>query len=128
MASAWLPSSGVSSPFGAFWIRSGAKPKPNSPKPATFSGTIPLGDREYKLSGQLSNNHLYSTTSTQLLTGKKRMLIAGQFEFNGPSVEVHPFIIGDMMEDLGYAYPISWSRSVRVYVEQIDAFAKIGDA
>jgi len=99
-----------------------------SPKPATFSGTIPLGDREYKLSGQLSNNHLYSTTSTQLLTGKKRMLIAGQFEFNGPSVEVHPFIIGDMMEDLGYAYPISWSRSVRVYVEQIDAFAKIGDA
>jgi hypothetical protein len=95
------------------------------PKPATFSGTIPLGGSEYLLSGRLSNNHVYSVTSLQPLTGKKRILIAGRFEFNGPSVEVHPYIIGDMFIDLGGAVLMPWSQSVRVYPEQIDAFAKI---
>jgi hypothetical protein len=97
------------------------------PKPATFSGTIPLGDREYKLSGELSNDHLYSNTSNRALTGRKRMLIAGQFEFNGPSVKVEPFIIGDMMMDLGGAMQMPWSTSIRVYPEQIDAFATISE-
>jgi hypothetical protein len=95
------------------------------PKPATFKGTIPLGDHEYELSGELSNDHLYSTTSDVALTGRKRMLITGQFEFNGPSVKVQPFIIGDMIQDLGGVVQPSWSQSVRVYPEQIDAFAKI---
>jgi hypothetical protein len=97
------------------------------PKPATFSGTIPLGDHEYKLSGELSNDHLYSSTSNRLLTARKRMLIAGQFEFNGPSVKVEPFIIGDMMMDLGGAVRMPWSTSVRLYPEEIDAFAKISE-
>jgi hypothetical protein len=97
------------------------------PKPGTFSGTIPLGDREYKLSGELSNDHLYSSTSNRLLTGRKRMLIAGQFEFNGPSVKVEPFIIGDMMKDLGGGELRTWSTSVRVYPEEIDAFARINE-
>jgi hypothetical protein len=96
-------------------------------KPGIFSGTIPLGDHEYKLSGELSNDHLYSDTSNRLLTGRKRMLVAGQFEFSGSSVKVEPFIIGDMMEDLGGAMLMPWSTSVRVYPEQIDAFAKISE-
>ena len=98
------------------------------PKPATFAGTIPLGDREYELSGQLSNDHLYSSTSNQLLTGRKRMLIAGQFEFTGQAVAVQPYIIGDMMEDFGGGgLQTSWSASVRVYPSQIDAFANLDD-
>jgi hypothetical protein len=43
-----------------------------SAQPATFSGTIPLGDGEYELTGRLSNDHLYSSTSVQLLSGKRR--------------------------------------------------------
>jgi hypothetical protein len=97
------------------------------PGPGTFSGTIPLGDREYQLSGQLTNDHLYSETSNRLLTGRKRMLIAGQFEFDGSAVNVEPYIIGDMTESFGDGLRTSWSASVRVHPSQIDAFAKLGE-
>jgi hypothetical protein len=97
------------------------------PKPGIFSGTIPLGDREYQLSGQLTNDHLYSDTSNRLLTGRKRMLIAGQFEFDGSAVNVEPYIIGDMTESFGDGLRTSWSASVRVHPAQIDTFAKLGE-
>ena len=90
---------------------------------ASFSGRIPLGDAEYDLSGQLSNDHLYSQTSSTVLSGKRRMLIAGQFEFRKNKVEVFPFIIGDMVEDHGDLLRASFSQTVRLYPDQIDQFS-----
>jgi len=95
-----------------------------SAQPATFSGAIPLGKTEYEIFGQLSNDHLYSDTSLQFLTRKRRMLIAGQFEMDGTSIRVHPYIVGEMFTDLS-SFRIPWSQSVRVYPSQIDAFAAI---
>ncbi len=95
-----------------------------TPKPGSFFGNIPLGDSEYRLSGHLTNDHFFSDSSNRILTGRKRMLIAGQFEFDGSAVNVEPYIIGDMMESLS-VIPMPWSTSVRVYPSQIDAFVKI---
>lgn len=93
--------------------------------PASFSGRIPLGTEEYEFSGQLSNDHLFSDTSTTVLKGNRRILIAGQFEFRGSTVEAFPFIIGDMIKDFGDFLPMSFSQSVRVHPIQIDTFGKI---
>jgi hypothetical protein len=98
-----------------------------SPQPATFSGTVPLGDQEYELSGQLLTQHFFSDSTVQVLSGRKRMLVAGQFEFTGSTVEVQPFVIGDMISDVGGVLAMSWSQTVRLYPQAIDAFAKMND-
>ncbi|WP_315763644.1 hypothetical protein [Bradyrhizobium sp. SZCCHNS2005] len=61
-------------------------------KNATLKGTIPLAATEYDLVGEMSNDHFFSTTSIGVLKGKKRMLVAGHFEFHGHKVEVFPYI------------------------------------
>jgi len=95
-------------------------------KNATFSGTIPLGECEYTLSGEMSNEHYYSTSSISVLTGKRRMLILGHFGFNDDlTVDVSPYIIGEMAGDDIFA--TSLSHSVRTYPTSIDQFSKIND-
>jgi hypothetical protein len=92
---------------------------------ATFSGKIPMGGDEYKLSGIMFNDHVYSVSSPVVLTGRRRMLIAGQFEFKGKDVKVFPYIIGEVTSDLGGFLPMSWSSSIRVYPSGIDSFEKV---
>jgi hypothetical protein len=96
--------------------------KGKSAQPATFSGTIPVGDTDYEIFGELSNDHVCSQTSLQFLSGKRRILIAGQFEIDGALIQVHPYVIGEMLSDLS-SFALSYSQSVRVYPSQIDAFA-----
>lgn len=93
-------------------------------KPATFSGTITIGDTEFALSGELSNDHLYSDTSIGLLSGKRRVLIYGQFAVEDGSIQVFPFVIGDLVEEMGFL-PISWRSAARLYPEQIESFSKV---
>jgi hypothetical protein len=69
-------------------------------KNATLKGTIPLAAAEYNMVDEMSNDHFFSTTSIGVLRGKKRMLVAGHFEFHGHQVEVFPYIIGEEMKAL----------------------------
>lgn len=98
-----------------------------SRKPATFSATIPLGDAEYALSGELSNDHMFSDTTATHLRNRRRVLMAGRFELRDSQIEVQPYIIGDMIEDMGSSFPISWGQRVRVYPEIMDTFEKISE-
>ncbi|MEH3159904.1 MAG: hypothetical protein PGN08_13820, partial [Sphingomonas taxi] len=96
-------------------------------KPATVSGAITLGETQFKLTGELSNDHMFSDTSARILSGRRRMLVLGRFEAPGDQLEVEPFVIGDMMQDLGGALRMSWTQRLRLYPQQIDAFAKAAD-
>ena len=89
---------------------------------ASFSGSIPLGTDTFEVRGEMKNAHLVSDTATTILSGKCRKLVAGQFEFSGTQVLVHPWIIGDMIQDMS-GLPIPWSNTVRVFPQQIDCFA-----
>ena len=93
-------------------------------KNATLKGTIPLATTEYDMVGEMSNDHFYSTTSIGVLRGKKRMLVAGHFEFHGHKVEVFPYIIGEEIEGAG-ALPMPIAASIRVYPQQIDQFSRV---
>lgn len=96
-------------------------------KNATLRATMPLGAAEYTMAGELSNDHFYSDTSISVLKGRKRMLVAGHFEFDGSQVQVFPYIIGEEVESTGsLPYPIS--TSIRVYAQQIDAFSRVKDS
>jgi hypothetical protein len=96
-------------------------------KPATFSATIPLGDAEYELWGELSNDHMFSDTTATLLRNRRRVLMAGRFELREGRIEVQPYIIGDMVEDMGSGLRMSWAQRVRAYPEIIDPFAKVSE-
>jgi hypothetical protein len=93
-------------------------------KNATLRATIPMAAAEYAMVGEMSNDHFYSTTSISVLKGKKRMLVAGHFEFHGQKVEVFPYIIGEEVEG-GGSLPLTFSASIRVYPQQIDAFERV---
>lgn len=93
-------------------------------KNATFCGTIPLGDEEYEFQGELFNDHYFSVSSPGMLKGKRRMLVAGQFQFDGNRVEVFPYIVGEVAKETSFL-PISWSSSIRVYPTNLDAFQSI---
>lgn len=125
-------SSHVASIWGSFTFRGVtaallSEQKGRKVTPGTFSGTIPLGDTEYRLSGQLSNDHMYSHTVTTVLSNRRRLLVVGRFELIDRLIEVHPYIIGDMVEDMG-SMPVSWALNVRAYPESIDTFAKVARA
>ncbi len=97
-------------------------------KPATFSATIPLGEAEFELSGELSNDHMFSDTTATVLSNRRRVLMAGRFELrDGRRMELQPYIIGDMVEDMGSGLRMSWAQRVRAYPEIIDPFAKVGE-
>ena len=93
-------------------------------KNATFSGRIPIGDTNYELKGEIFNEHFYSVSSPGMLSGKRRMLVAGQFHFSGNRVEVFPYLICDLIQDMG-SLPLPWATSIRVYPDSIDAFRAI---
>lgn len=93
-------------------------------RPATFSATIPLGERDYDLAGELSNDHMFSDTTATLLSNRRRVLMAGRFEQRDGRIEIQPYIIGDMIEDVGSGLRMSWAQRVRAYPEIIDTFAK----
>jgi hypothetical protein len=93
-------------------------------KNATLKGTIPLAAAEYNMVGEMSNDHFFSTTSIGVLRGKKRMLVAGHFEFDGNQVQVFPYIIGEGIEGAG-SLPMPIATSIRVYPQQIDQFSRV---
>jgi hypothetical protein len=95
--------------------------------PASFSSHLVLGDDDLTVRGTLMNEHVFSDSSVNVLTGRRRMMIAGIFDFQGQAVDVHPFIIGELLESLGGDYEPGYAQSVRVYPQQIDAFAMIVD-
>lgn len=96
-------------------------------KNAKFRATIQTGDAEYELLGEMHNDHFYSTTSISVLKGRKRMLIAGHFEFHGRKIEVFPYIIGEQVEATS-KFPQTFSVSVRVHPQRIGAFERIARA
>jgi len=101
--------------------RRAQKGKP--PKNATLRGNIPLATTEYEMFGEMSNEHFFSDTSVGVLKGRKRMLVAGHFEFNGHKAEVFPYIIGEEIE--GAVLPVPVATSIRIYPQQIDQFSRI---
>lgn len=98
--------------------------KGKPPKNATLRGNISLATAKYEMFGEISSAHFFSDTSVGVLKGKKRMLVAGHFEFNGERAEVFPYIIGEEIE--GAVLPMPIATSIRIYPQQIDQFSRIG--
>jgi hypothetical protein len=95
-----------------------------SPKKARLKGTIPMAAAEYDMAGEMHNDHFYSESSISVLKGKKRMLVAGHFEFHQHKVQVFPYIIGEEVEGAD-SFPTTLSSAIRVYPQQIDAFNRV---
>lgn len=95
--------------------------------PASFRGSVTLNGEELEIVGKLSNEHLYSDTSATILSGKRRMLLCARFERRENCIEAHPIIIGDLVDADDSMFGQSLKSLVRVYPEQIDAFAAIRD-
>lgn len=89
-------------------------------QPGAFSAKLALGEAIYSAS-DLDHHHYYSDTSMSVLSGRKRMLVAGIFEFRGEEVGIEPYIIGELVRETG-AFAIGFAGEVRVYPAQIDAF------
>ncbi|MCC4295199.1 hypothetical protein [Brevundimonas aurantiaca] len=90
--------------------------------PGRFTGTLPVGSTDYVVSGELSNDHVYSDTSVGLMSNKKRVLMVGRFEVTGELIRAHPIAIGDVVQGMGIL-TLSWKTLARVHIEQIDTFA-----
>lgn len=98
-------------------------------KPAGLRADLSIGGIAYTLNGELITDHHYSVSTASELSGKKRMLVAGQFELKDDKIIVSPYIIGNLLKvDHLSHFDMPWSNSVRVYPEQIDAFSKCNDA
>lgn len=87
----------------------------------TLTGQWTIGARTYKISGALAPEHLYSDSSIQVLAGSKRMLVAGMFEKTDDQLNIEPYIIGELIEDVGLL-PVGFGAGVRLYPGAIDAF------
>jgi hypothetical protein len=97
-------------------------------KPATFSGSISIGEDLFAFSGDLSIDHVYSTTSLTVLSGRRRAFILGEFEFKDNQAVVFPFIIGDFGADLSGIdgmFRRRWPADARIHPEMIDQFEKM---
>ena len=90
-----------------------------------INGTLRLADRELPAHGELHLEHYYSQSSIGQLAGRGTYFVVGQFEIGADSVEIFPWIIGDMVDDLSPFLNMSIRSSIRVYPEQIDAFANV---
>lgn len=97
------------------------------PKPATMRGTVELGGVQYALTGTLSNDHMYSQSTPTMLSGKRRMFMAGRFEVRDKMLEVEPYIIGDLVREMS-GLKLNWTMGVRVHPEGIDSFSKMAGA
>lgn len=97
------------------------------PKHATMSGTVELGGVQYALTGTLSNDHMYSQSTPTMLSGNRRMFMAGRFEVRDRMLEVEPYIIGDLVREMS-GLKLNWTVGVRVYPEGIDSFSKMAGA
>lgn len=95
---------------------------------ASFEGNIQVGSDLVRAYGKLTTDHFYSTTSIEMMKGRKRALIFGRMILDEDGdIEVHPIIIGDMNIDIGEGWSQSWKNTLRVYPQHIDEFAKIKD-
>lgn len=95
---------------------------------ASFEGKIHVGSELVRAYGKLTTDHFYSTTSIEMMKGRKRALIFGRMTLDEDrDIEVHPIIIGDMNVDIGEGWSQSWKNTLRIYPQQIDEFAKIKD-
>ncbi len=93
-------------------------------KNATLRSRLCLGAREYDVVGEMYNEHYYSDSSLRILSNKGRMLVVGLFRFNENSIDVSPYIIGELVEEVG----VSWTplhNVLRVYPDTIDVFSQI---
>jgi len=95
--------------------------------PATMRGTVELGGGRYPLTGTLSNDHMYSQSTPTMLSGKRRMFVAGRFEVSNGMLKVEPYIIGDLVREIS-GLKLNWTMGVRVHPETIDSFSKMAGA
>src|SRR5262249_28337456 len=66
-----------------------------SPVPGRIRATLALNESAFRIEGLLFSEHFFSNSSTFALSRARRMLVTGQFTFDGEAVEVHPYIVGD---------------------------------
>jgi len=99
-----------------------------APCPATFTGVLNLGDREHNVHGELGNDHYYSQSSIGMLSGKRNLFILGMFEFSEEKVEIFPYMIGDLVDNLSPIINMSIRNSIRVYPDYIDSFDRLQNA
>jgi hypothetical protein len=95
-----------------------------------LSGSISIGGEDYSIEGDLTPDHHYSVSTASELVGRKRMLVAGRFEFHGNFIRVSPYIIGDLVdrskgENGDWDFRMSWRNQVRIHPEQIRAFENV---
>ncbi len=93
-------------------------------EPGTITGEVDLGSKRFPISGVLFNQHFYSESSTVVLSGKRRLLVTGAYSFDGRRIEVYPYIVGDLVTHADIL-PMPWRSQVRVYPQEIDAFANM---
>lgn len=91
-------------------------------EPGAITGELDLGDELYPISGMLFNQHFYSESSTHTLSGKRKLLVTGEYSFDGRRIQVYPYIVGDLVTHADFL-PMPWRSQVRVHPEDIDAFA-----
>lgn len=98
---------------------------------ARFRGEIALGSKDCRISGSLYTDHVYSISAVGYLSGKKRVYVAGHFDFDKAdrAIEVSPIIIGEFTTEFCSPSLLTnrWPRHARIYPEQIDCFRPIRD-
>lgn len=95
---------------------------------ASFTGTLNLGDRDYPAHGELITDHYYSQSSIGMLSGRRPLFLMGIFEFGEDGIEIFPYVIGDLIDDLSPIINMSIRSAIRVYPDEIGSFGKMRDA
>ena len=78
--------------------------------------------------GMLELDHFFSSSSVNLLSGKKQVYVVGKFEIDDGADRglVQPWLIGDLLEPVD-TLPLSVGHMADVYPGQIDAFNKMNE-
>lgn len=123
----------LASTWGAFSFKGSrlaveSQAKGSHARTATFTGTLTLGDRDYPAYGELFPDYYYSQSSTGTLSGKRNLFIMGMFEFWKDEVEICPYVIGDLVDDLSPFINMSIRSLIRVYPDYIDSFGRLKGA
>lgn len=95
-----------------------------APKPEIRLQVL-VADTERWLAGQLEIEHFYSTSAVSYLSNRKQVYVVGQFDMkaSGETGSVYPWLIGDLVEDVGFT--MSWGGLAEVHPPHIDQFAKM---
>lgn len=93
--------------------------------PGSFTSSVEHGDKKLLIEGTLSNDHVVSDTSAGLLSRQRKLFTIGMFERRADQLEVFPYLIGDLVEDIQSAFRRSWGQLARLHPVEIDAFSKL---